>query len=466
MSKFFRMKQTIVDDLHRQRPGDSKVYWRRGLTILLVLIFPFSVWSQELKTDSLLHDATLENVVSYAINHQPLVQQAIVDQEITEATIRTKLADWYPQINFTYNVIHNFQIQPNYFQGNITRFGIGNTSLGQFAVTQNVFNRDVLLASKTASEVRVQALQKTSSSKIDIAVNVTKAFYDALATSQQIKLGKGDIIRLKQSLKTAHDQYDAGITDKTDYKRATIALNNTEATLKSNEELLKYKIENLKALMGYPPHGNLEVVYDTLQMESEIFLDTLQSMDYKDRIDYKLLSTQQKLQDYNLKYSRWAYLPTVALSGAYNFYYLSPDLNFSELYKTNTPYSNAILTVSVPIFQGGKRTENIKIQRWTATRLDWDLTRLKNNSSAEYAQALAAYKGSLVTFLSLKENVNLAKEVYDVIQLQYKTGIKTYLEVITAETDLRTARINYFNSLYQVLASKIDVQKALGQINY
>ncbi len=52
------------------------------------------------------------------------------------------------------------------------------------------------------------------------------------------------------------------------------------------------------------------------------------------------------------------------------------------------------------------------------------------------------------------------------IQLQYKTGIKTYLEVITAETDLRNARINYFNSLYQVLASKIDVQKALGQINY
>jgi len=35
-----------------------------------------------------------------------------------------------------------------------------------------------------------------------------------------------------------------------------------------------------------------------------------------------------------------------------------------------------------------------------------------------------------------------------------------------AETDLRTARINYFNALYQVLASKIDVQRALGQINY
>jgi outer membrane protein TolC len=66
----------------------------------------------------------------------------------------------------------------------------------------------------------------------------------------------------------------------------------------------------------------------------------------------------------------------------------------------------------------------------------------------------------------LKENLDLAREVYDVINLQYRNGVKTYLEVITAETDLRTARINYYNALYQALSGKIDVQQALGQINY
>jgi len=61
--------------------------------------------------------------------------------------------------------------------------------------------------------------------------------------------------------------------------------------------------------------------------------------------------------------------------------------------------------------------------------------------------------------------VALAQEVYDVINLQYKSGVKTYLDVTIAETDLRTTRINYFNALYQVLASKIDVERALGTIN-
>ena len=62
--------------------------------------------------------------------------------------------------------------------------------------------------------------------------------------------------------------------------------------------------------------------------------------------------------------------------------------------------------------------------------------------------------------------MDLAKEVYDVVVLQYRSGVKSYLEVITSETDLRTTQINYYNAVYQLLASKIDVQKALGQIVY
>lgn len=94
------------------------------------------------------------------------------------------------------------------------------------------------------------------------------------------------------------------------------------------------------------------------------------------------------------------------------------------------------------------------------------MTALKNNVNSQYAAALANYKSNLANYNALKENVALAQEVYDVINLQYRNGVKTYIEVITAETDLRTSQINYYNALYQVLSSKIDVQRAAGQITY
>jgi outer membrane protein TolC len=79
---------------------------------------------------------------------------------------------------------------------------------------------------------------------------------------------------------------------------------------------------------------------------------------------------------------------------------------------------------------------------------------------------MASYKSNLNNYHLLKINLGLAREVYNTIQLQYRSGIKTYLDVITAESDLRTTQVNYYNALYQVLSSKLDVQKALGQIKY
>ncbi|HEX6890502.1 MAG TPA: TolC family protein [Chryseolinea sp.] len=420
--------------------------------------------AQEAVQDSLLQDASLDKVVQYALVHQPAVQQALTDEEITNKVIKGKLADWYPQINFTYNYQHFTDLQSSIIGGNLIRFGVENTSSTQFTATQNLFNRDVLLASSTASKVRIYASQNTSRSKIDVVVNVTKAFYDILATSQQIKVSEESIIRLQRSVKDAYSRYTTGVADKTDYKRATIQLSNTEAALKSNTEQLKFKIEYLKSLIGYPPDSDLTIRYDTLQMESEVTLDTLQELNYTAHIDYQMLYTQRELQEANVKYANWALLPNLSLYGAYILNY--QNNKFSELYDNKYPYSYVGATLAFPIFQGGKRISKIQEQKWTSKRLDWSLKNLQNVLNAEYTRALASYKSNLATYLAQKENVDLAKEVYDVIQLQYKNGIRPYLDVTIAESDLRTTRINYFNALYSVLASKMDVQRALGQINY
>ncbi|QEC69037.1 TolC family protein [Panacibacter ginsenosidivorans] len=428
-----------------------------------IVVITFVVIKSSAQND-LLQQATLDNVVQYALQHQPLLKQSAIDEQITEQQIKSKLSDWYPQVNFAYNYQHNFELQKTVFAGNTVQIGVNNTSALQFTATQNLFNRDVLLASRTADDVRKAIKQNTTNTRIDIAVYTIKAFYDVLATTQQIKVAAETIIRLERSLKDATAQYSVGVADKTDYKRATIALNNARASKSANENLLKAKLEYLKTVIGYPTGSDLNIVYDSLAMEKEIYTDTLQSVDYTKRIEYLQLTTQKKLQEANLKYNKWSYIPTLSAYGAYNLNY--QNNSFGKLYNTSFPNSYAGLSLGFPIFQGFKRTANIKQAQLEITRVDWDIINLQKNISAEYAQALASYKASLTNYQALKENVDLAKEVYDVIQLQYKAGVKTYLEVITAETDLRSAEINYYNALYQVLANKTDVQKALGQINY
>jgi outer membrane protein TolC len=77
---------------------------------------------------------------------------------------------------------------------------------------------------------------------------------------------------------------------------------------------------------------------------------------------------------------------------------------------------------------------------------------------------MAAYKSNLTAYRITENNISTAREIYNTIRMQYTQGVKSYLEVIVAETDLMSARINNLNALYMLMFSKLDVEQALGQI--
>jgi len=415
--------------------------------------------------DSLLYNATLENCIDYAMKHYPAVTQSLIDQRIVDHEIKSKLADWFPQLNFYSNYTNNFTLQSTKFGSQIITIGAYNTSTAQIALTQTIFDRDVLLARTSASDVRKQAEQLTSNTKININANVSKAFYDVLLSQKQIELLDTDLVLLQRSQKDAYNQYKGGLVDKIDYQRSTIALNNATAAKKISVENLKIKYSTLKLFMSYPPEAPLEIVFDTARIGQEVrSIDTTETVNYENRIEYQIFLTQRKLQVDNLRYYKWGFLPSVSAFGQYNFNYFSNS--FPKLYNDNFPNSYAGISLSIPIFQGTKRIQQVKVAQLQIDRLDYDFVALKDSINAQYTQALSSYKANLQNFYVQKENLELAREVYNIIQLQYRQGIKTYLDVVTANNDLFTAQINYTNAAYQLLINKVDLQVALGNIKY
>jgi outer membrane protein len=434
--------------------------------VFIILGFSSLVLSADAQkmTDSLPSDLTLQVVVQYALKHYPLVQQALIDEQITDRQIKSKLSEWYPQVELNANYQNNIQLQDVDFNGQYVSSSTYNQSTVGVSATQNLFNRDVLLASQTRRDVVTQSKQNTVYDKIDITVNVSKAFYNVLLTEQDIKVSEDDIVRLERNLKDTYNQYRGGLVDKTDYKRATISLNNSKAQKKTEEEALKANYAQLVQLMGYTGKDSIHLSYDSTSMETEVSLDTLAGIDYNQRIEYQQLMTQKRLQQAEVKYYKWAYIPSIYAGAGYNLNYLNP--RFSNLYSNNLPNSYAGIYLSVPLFQGTKRTQDIRVAELQLTRLDWDVINLQNMISTQYAQALATYKSDLNNYYVQRDNLSLARDVFNTIELQYRSGVKAYLDLITSETDLRTAQVNYSDALFQVLSSKLDVEKALGSIKY
>lgn len=410
----------------------------------------------------LLKDASLQQVLDFALNYNPTYQKNLLDEQIMKSGVRVSLSDWMPQASFGGSLQHNLKLQQTVVAGNVITMGLKNTSNLQFMATQQILNKEVIASSITAKSIKQQASQLAESSKIDLVVNTTKAYFDFLAIQQQIQVSKENIVRLDRALKDATSLYESGVTDKIDFKRATIALNTAKAQLKTNEELLKAKEAALKVIIGYSETAPLSIKTDIEQIERELLVDTLQKVVYENRVEYRMLESNKAIQKGNLKYASLAYMPSIYGSAVYNINYMNNQ--FRDLYNTDYPNAYVALNVSFPLFTGLKRVENIRQQKWKLKQIDYDIKNFENVANSQYYTALAMYKSQLASYEALKENLVLAQEVYDVIELQYKEGVKSYLELITAETDLRSASINYYNSLYMIMSAKVELEKAAGKI--
>ena len=420
--------------------------------------------------DTLPSKVTLSQCRIYAINNHSLIKQSVLDEQITRKDIRIALSGWYPQLEFDAKMQHYLQVPqatyPNLLNPSAPAISLpaaaDNTSAGVFSASQTLYSNDLFYSVRTSKELRNQASENTVNSKISIYVDVTKAFFDVLLTEQQLDVLAEDILRLKRNYKDAYSLYKNGLTDKIDYQRTEISLNNIQAQRRTTEQILKAKYAVLKQLMGVVPDKQLTVTFDSSKYENEIQIDTTSVLDFNKRIEYQLMQTKLKLQNSQISYYNWSFLPTFSA-----FYQNSPAYSsdqFSALYSKSNPTSLFGLRLNLPIFQGMNRIENLNKAKLQYNRLELGIDYLKSMINTEYTEALSGYSGNLNELKIAKNNISLARDIFNTVKLQYTKGIKAYLEVIVSETDLRTAELNYLNILFRVLSSKVDLEKALGII--
>jgi outer membrane protein TolC len=136
--------------------------------------------------------------------------------------------------------------------------------------------------------------------------------------------------------------------------------------------------------------------------------------------------------------------------------------NFSQLLNQAYPYSYLGASVNIPIFTGLRWHENVQKAKLQMKKTEWQITDLRSRIYSEYTTAMATYKSNLYNLNILKDNMTMARDVYGIVSLQYKQGLIAYLNVITAESNLISSEISYLNALFQVLSSKVDLEKAMG----
>ncbi|MEJ7664613.1 MAG: TolC family protein [Hymenobacter sp.] len=235
---------------------------------------------------------TLAQCLSYALAYQPLVRQARLDESVADANNRVPLAAWLPQLAANGTAQHYFGLPFTVFPDPTTgistprQLGVKNVTTVGLAGTQVIYNNDVNLAARQAP------LQPAGGGpEYDFHQNrhclgcqqgvLRRAAVAAPAWRCLTRTSR----RLQRNFTDAHNRFEAGIVDKTDYLQAEISLNNSLAGRKQSFEAVQAKTSYLQQLIGLPADRLIALKYDTLQLEQEAVVDTLEHLDPANRIE-------------------------------------------------------------------------------------------------------------------------------------------------------------------------------------
>lgn len=468
--------------------------------LLITLIAVVPVWAKAQSDPQ--GPFTLDQCIKYALENTIDVKNARIDAQIAEAKVKETTGIGLPQIDGSVSLQHNPKLprfyqkydpeQPAFFDlsaipgiqsGDVVAFpnvfqlpSNGNAGL---TINQLLFSSSYLVGLKAAGTYKDLAYKTETQTQIQIVENVTKAYYAVLVNTERISLFDNNIARVDSLLKNTRALNQNGFAEEIDVDRIRVTLNNLKSERLQFLNLQNLSLSLLKYQMNYPMDKPLDVEGDLseLKVNEQLFNEYNEDWDYTNRIEYKLLETQRKLQELNVKNKYASSIPN--LTGFYNYGYSTQSPNIGGLFKTESAvpstdlygpdkwysYSSFGVTLNIPLFSGLQRNYQIQQSKLELLKTQNSFTSLKQNIDLSIQQNTATYQNSLETLKSQDENMELAEKVARVTKIKYEQGVGSNIEVIEAESSLREAQVNFYNALYDALIAKVDLDKAFAKID-
>lgn len=420
---------------------------------------------------------TLADCINYAYLHQDSVLNAGLDIKSAEYKIKETIGQGLPQVNGSISfqdflkppasVGPNIFVTPIDLTAPLIQFPFGAVKYNNTysaTASQLLFNGSFfvgLQAVKTFKELSQRSLIRT---KIQINVNVTKAYYQVLISNEQVKLLDANIAQLKQQLDQTTQQNKQGFVEKIDVDRLSVQYNNLVTSKENIVRSLILNYEMLKFQMGMPIAQEITLAdkLDDVNLNQQVSVLNADTTVYHSRIEYDLLETNLKLNQLDVKNKKAAYLPSVNLNGGFGEVF--QENQFKYLYNHIYPNSYIGLSINIPIYDGNQRKSQLRQSEISVQKSRNELDNVKNALSLEASVANIGFYNSIQSLNTQKRSQALSQEILRVAKIKYAQGVGSSIEVTQAETDLVNADNQYIQALYNALISKVDLDKAYGRI--
>lgn len=452
------------------------------------------------ETDSGILRLDLETAVEIALSENPMIKVADMEIEKKNYAKKSAYGALLPQVDLIGQFQHTLKRQTMYLDTDMgSLFGGGSADPGSLtpeeqqvaavlgklmAPDPNSANDGIQVGRKNMwsggvnvslplvvpslwknihmSKVDLEiAVEKSRSSKIDLALQVKKAFYSTLLAKDSYDLFRQTYVTDSVNLVNIRNKFEQGIVAEYDVITADVRLKSIIPNILQSESMLKIAELQLKMLMGIDDEVPVEIVGSLSDYEKWMFEAIVPSDDNlignSDLRQFDLQAMQAENAHEMQKLQR---LPT--LTSSFNYSYISQNNDFKFNDYRWDPYSVVGVTLAIPIFSGGQRHNNIKQSEIQMYQLKEQRHNLKRNLQLSVRNSVELINKSIEQVVAAESSVQQAKKGYEITQKRYETGMGTIVDLNAAALAMTNAELQYRNAIYDYLASRADLEKTLG----
>lgn len=411
---------------------------------------------------------TLSEAVNYALQNKNEAVKARLDVENSEYQIQEVRANALPQINIDGGLTYNAILQETAmdFMGESMVIAMGRPwqSTAVASLNQQLFNQAVFTGLKAAKTTREFYIINAQLTEEQVVEKVANSYYEVYKTKSQLKTINRTIDNTTRVRDVISSLFDNGLAKKIDLDRTNVTLNNLHSSRQQLINALELQENALKYLIGMDISTPIALPENTFEVTHHVLVD--ENINIENRTEIQLLEKQSELLALNKKATEAQGLPSLSLNANYGYLGIGDEFPWFQSYPGAywSDYASVGVNLRIPIFNGGvvrakTRQAQIQIDKLEADKRD---TRLALD--LDLRNAVTQLNNSLISLNTQNENVNLAKEVLDNVENNYKVGLASLTDLLDAETSYADAQNNQTNALLDYKLAEIQLIKAKGEL--
>lgn len=328
---------------------------------------------------------------------------------------------------------------------------------GRYNVSVGVTHRFDVSGVYPAQERQMKLQHNVLAANHGVLVNrmlsgAERLYWSSFIARENIALQRSILAQRKEDLRITEEKFRQHIIPKLDVIRAEAKVQEASSLVVQAESGFKDTLTQLATLAG----GETVIPRDEALLVPDLSIQAGVDEALRKRNDIRALELALEREKVLKTLAAKGMAPVVMGSAGYGL------LGDSE---RSLPYEDEFLlalSVSIPLYDGGKTKEDVAEKKKTIEAAEESLRAGQDQVREDILTALTQWEASVAVEANKRAQVARSNEELAITQLMYKEGLGAQIDLLNAQVDNQRVRTEHLNSIKEMHLALVSLKQAMS----